>query len=131
MADFYLDHNVAVELAAILPGLGHTVSTADELGLAAADDDEHLLLASQRGWIFVTNNKKDFTLLHKAWRRWAASWGVSPHHSGILIMPQEAPGLLLRSDVARAIDDLVHSGIPLANECYQWRPSRGWQPCTA
>ena len=91
MADFYLDHNVAVELGDLLRRLGHTVRTAAELGLAAAADDEHLLLASQQGWIFVTNNKKDFTLLHGAWKRWATAWGVTAQQFGILTMPQESP----------------------------------------
>jgi hypothetical protein len=129
MADFYLDHNVAVELGHLLRGLGHTVRTADELGLAAAKDDEHLLLASERAWIFVTNNKRDFTLLHGAWKRWATAWGVTPQHFGIMIMPQESPGDLPRARVAQAIEDLIRNGAPLANECYEWRPSRGWVPC--
>lgn len=128
MADFYLDHNVATELGRLLVGLGHTSRTADELGLAAADDDEHLLLASENGWIFVTNNKKDFTLLNGAWNRWAAAWGVAPQHAGILVMPQESTDFLPRSIVAQAIDDLVRS-VALSNACYQWRPSSGWQPC--
>jgi hypothetical protein len=129
MADFYLDHNVAAELRDLLRGLGHTVRTADELGLAAATDDEHLLLASEHAWIFITNNKKDFILLHGAWKRWAAAWGVTPQHFGILIMPQEGPGILPRARVAQAIEDLVRSGVQLSNECHEWRPSSGWQSC--
>lgn len=124
-----MDHNVAVELGGLLRGLGHSVRTADELGLAAATDDEHLLLASEQGCIFVTNNRKDFSLLHGAWRRWAAAWGVSPEHFGILIMPQEARGLLPRTQVVQAIDGLIRGGTPLVNECHAWRPSNGWQPC--
>jgi len=129
VADFYLDHNVAVELGDRLRELGHIVRTADELGRAAATDDDHLLFTSEQNWIFVTNNKKDFTLLHGAWMRWSAAWAVSHRHAGILIMPQEGPGPLPRTVVAQAIDDLLRSGAPLANECYEWRRSSGWQPC--
>lgn len=129
MAVLYLDHNVAAELGDILRSLGHSVRTADELGLAAATDDEHLLLSSEQGWTFVTNNKKDFSLLHGAWKRWSAAWGVAPQHFGILVMPQEGRGVLPRSQVAQAIHDRISSGAPLVNECYEWRPTTGWQAC--
>ncbi len=71
MASIYLDHAVSAHIAARLRYYGHYAVTARELGLDAAKDDEHLLVAAQRSWIFVTHDEGDFTLLHDAWRRWS------------------------------------------------------------
>ena len=64
MAALYTDHNVARALARLLQARGHAVTTAHDLGLDGASDDEHLLVAAQRGWTLITNNRDDFVLLH-------------------------------------------------------------------
>ncbi len=71
MAEFYLDHNVARELAEHLCHAGHAARTARDLGTERASDDAHLSLAARSGWILVTHNAKDFVLLHAAWHRWS------------------------------------------------------------
>lgn len=88
MAELYLDSNVAIEVADWLQASGHVAATARELRRENDSDDEHLLAASQYGYIFVTHNESDFVLLHDAWIRWAAAWHISHRHAGILIVPQ-------------------------------------------
>lgn len=74
MAAFYLDHNVAVQVAHMLRAAGHDIVTARDLGLDHASDDEHLLTAAQQVRILVSHNRADFVLLHTAWQRWTAAW---------------------------------------------------------
>ncbi len=54
MADFYLDADVPVALAPELEYRVHIARTTQDLGLRHAPDDEHLLLAAEQHWIFVT-----------------------------------------------------------------------------
>jgi hypothetical protein len=125
VAGFYLDHNVAADVARLLRGSNHAVITAHDQGLGAAGDDEHLLLAAQRGWTLVTHNRKDFLLLHDAWRHWASAWGVAEPHAGILIVPQP-PGAS-HAQIAAALEALISGGPSLTNQLYLWRPASGWQ----
>jgi hypothetical protein len=127
MADFYLDHNVADEIAKLLRTRGHEAVAARDLHLERAKDDEQLLTAAQRGWILVTHNQDDFFLLHDAWRRWATAWGVPAAHAGILVLAQAPPTRIPRTRLAHALDEIASSGVPLANELYSWRPASGWQ----
>ncbi len=122
MADFYTDHNVAIEVAPRLRFLGHTAGTAHDLHLENAEDDEHLLVAAQHGWTLVTHNRKDFILLHNAWRRWTGAWQVPAQHGGILIVPQVWPA----HQTASAIDSFVRMGASLKNQLYVWRQNSGW-----
>jgi hypothetical protein len=136
MARFHLDHNVSNSIAQDLRHRRHDVVTARELGLTSADDDVHLWTAAGDKRIFVTHNREDFRLLHKAWCRWAAGWRrilqreqitvVFAAHPGVLIVPQ-APHLAPET-TAVEIDRLVSSGAPLANELYlyDWQTGRGW-----
>lgn len=122
MADLYLDHNVAIPLAPLLRGAGHTVVTARELALEHAGDDEHVLNAAQQRRILVTHNRADFVLLHAAWQRWSTAWRVSERHAGILILPQP----LAVPRMGQAIIDFLQRGQAIENELYEWRPSTGW-----
>lgn len=125
MADVYLDHNVDADLAEELRRGGATARTAADLGLERAPDEEHLLVAAQNAWILVSHNRKDFVLLHGAWRRWFAAYAVSPApvHAGVLIIPQA----VWTPEVAAAeIAAFVASKVPLTNELYIWQRSRGW-----
>ncbi len=124
MADFYADQNISLDLIALLRGRGHTAITARDLGLERARDDEHLLVAAERGRMLLTYNRDDFELLHDAWRRWSRAWQVTAAHAGILIAPH--PPHRSVAEAAREIDSLLASGYPLANELYRWRPVGGW-----
>ena len=126
MARFHLDHNVAYRIAMGLSGLGHDVVTAYSLGLDGADDDVHLLASARDDRILVTNNGKDFLLLHKAWRRWSQAWGVARSHAGILIIPQWPH---LAPDLAVQAIHSIQARVPLANElyAYDWQTLHDWE----
>lgn len=125
MADFFLDNNVAVDLAVRLRHLGHTAVTARDHGTPHANDNEHLLTAALNGWILVTHDRKDFIELHRAWCNWLRQFGVSVTHSGILVIPQVPPPQ--RDRLAREIDTLVRRQAVLENTLHTWSPAGGWR----
>jgi Domain of unknown function (DUF5615) len=125
MADCYLDHDIAVEVAGLLRMSSHTVATSRDVRLGRATDDEQLLFAAQRRSILVSHNREDFVLLHDAWRRWTSAWGVTQTHAGILIVPQ--PPTVTNAQIAQALDAFLAGGPSLTNELYRWRPASGWQ----
>jgi hypothetical protein len=108
MARVSIDNDVATALAQILTAAGHPAVTARGQGMDAADDDEQLLFAAQHGWVLVTHNRGDFELLHKAWWRWSAAWGVSVHHAGILVIEQ----IPMRPFVQPLVDFLTNADPP-------------------
>lgn len=122
MPAYYLDHDVARRVAYLLRRSGYPATTARDEGRERAGDDEHLLLAAQRGWVIATHNADDYALLHSAWRRWSGAWNVEQRHSGILILVHGGAELL-----AQAIVGLAARGLPRTNELYRWAPARGWQ----
>lgn len=128
MADFYIDENVPVRIAELLRHHGHNSVTTRDLRQEGAGDEEQLLTAAQRGWIFVTYNTKDFVLLHQAWCRWLKADDIPAEHAGILILPQ-APRLSAEQ-AAQELIDLVDSGrsqgLSLAGQLYEWLPGQGW-----
>lgn len=124
MANLYVDHNVAGGITDQLRARSHNVVAARELGLERAKDDAHLLLAAQQGRTLISHNRRDFEMLHDAWRRWAIAWQVEPEHAGILIIPQRSPWLY--DQVAQEVGSFLASGQPLANELYWWSVGHGW-----
>ncbi len=124
MAGLYLDHGVAVAITPVLVSAGHDVLTARDLRLRSAGDDLHLLTATHLGRILVSYDI-DFRVLHHAWRRWSADWGVSRQHSGILLIPQ--PPVCPATRGAQALLDILARGIVVTNELWQWTERDGWQ----
>jgi Domain of unknown function (DUF5615) len=123
VAAFYTDANVSLGVAPALRELGHQVVTARSLGQERATDDAQLLTATLRGLILLTHDIDDFQLLHDAWRRWPAIWGIAPRHNGILIAAQlPSPDL-----VAAQVDAFFQTAQPLDNELYRWRTATGWE----
>jgi len=59
--------------------------------MSRAGDQSHLLYAAQVQRTPVTNNIKDFLLLHRAWREWSRAWNTLQSHAGILLVPQVRP----------------------------------------
>ena len=118
MATFAADENFAAPLARLLRAAGHDVATARDLGLVSAPDDKVLLTAAEQGRILLTHNSADFLLLHRAWLRWPAAWGLQPvpRHAGILAVPQLAANLY--PWVVEAIGHLVTDRPALANELH-------------
>jgi hypothetical protein len=128
LAAFYNDNDVAVEVAELLRAAGHTAVTARDLRREGNSDDEHLLVASQHGRIFLTHNERDFILLHDAWQHWSAVWGVATHHAGILIVPQgRRYGIDWGpAEVAQVVIACLQECSPAANQVYR-RKEAGWQ----
>src|SRR5438552_3312908 len=92
--------------------------------MSDAGDEEPLLFAARESRTLITNNIKDFVLLHRAWLRWMGIWGVGLRHAGILIVPQVRPWQ--RSETAGRMNDLLALGLPGPNERYQWSQRAGW-----
>lgn len=123
MADFFIDHDVALYVAPGLHAHGHQAFTARDVGDPTAADPEHLLIAAANRWILVSHNAADWSLLHLAWSRWAHEWGTPKVHAGILIIPHGAP-----RDSARLVHQFVSGETTLENRMYEYRPSEGWVP---
>lgn len=68
MAHLYFDNDISHRLVPELEAAGHMVLTARDRGLAEADDNAQFLAAVRVSRVLVTHNRKDFTLLHDAWR---------------------------------------------------------------
>ena len=127
MAYLYLDEDVSVRIIPFCEQLGHSIAHARRLGFFGWPDSKHLLYAVSARRVMVTNNGTDYRLLHDAWHRWGAAWGVRPVHNGILILPHVEPGGFTYQDLANAIHDQV-MGLPtLAGELHEWQPTSGWR----
>lgn len=122
MAAFYLDEDAPEALAPLLNALGHAATTTRTAGLKGSPDYDQLWYATLHGRTLVTLNRRDYQLLHGAWRR----WGVSRQHAGILVAPH-VPRRDLGS-LAAAIDALVSDPIiALRNTLYAWTTASGWR----
>lgn len=124
MADFYVDHDVAVQLGRELRALDHSATTARDLGQERATDGEQLLTAATRSWILVSHNKKDFRLLHNAWLTWRGAWSVRMEHAGVLVIPY-APA---EQSAQRVHEFTLGGGGRIPNEMYEFTTQSGWTP---
>jgi hypothetical protein len=138
LAAFYIDNDVALEAAQLLRVAGHSAITARDLGRERNTDGEQLLVASQLGHIFLTHNEEDFILLHDAWIRWSAAWGVAASHAGVLIVPQgRRYGVDWRAEeIAQSVIICLQDCSPVAGQLlrrkeagWERRVGRDWQPC--
>jgi predicted nuclease of predicted toxin-antitoxin system len=107
-------------LAALLRQAGHQVHTPRGAGTAGVADDDHLDYAARQGYILLTKDPDDFTELHNHWQ------ARNRPHSGILLIyeEKEVSKNLSRAQIVMVIDNLVASGIPIANEIHtlnHWR----------
>lgn len=125
MADLYLDNDVSLRLAPLLRAAGHEVTTTRELGGTTATDDAQLLIAVQNRWILVTSNRRDFRLLHDAWRTWAPAFGLAlPTHPGILVLDPAPPSAQLQALAALLADS---SRSLVEGELFWWHRAEGWR----
>jgi hypothetical protein len=124
VVDFHLDSDVSLRLVPLLQNAGHTVATARDPAHASATDDAQFLAAVQNGRLLVTHNRRDFALLHGAWRTWPAAFGLAlPTHPGILALDHGPPGR-----ICEAIEEILASTAPStrSNEMFWWRARGGW-----
>ncbi len=99
-------------LAALLRRAGHQVHTPRVAGTSGVSDDEHLDYAARHGYTLLTKDPDDFVDLHDQWE------AMNRTHSGILLIyeEKEVSKNMSRTQIVVAIDNLVASGIPIANE---------------
>lgn len=124
MAALQLDNDVSLHIVPLLEQDGQVVVTARGLGLAAAADAAHIMVAARAGRVLITHNRKDFEVLQDAWRLWPVEWHVAPLpvHAGILVIPQRWSPQQAAAELAA----IIQSGPTLANELYTHTVLRGW-----
>ena len=122
---FYLDNNLAVQIADELTRRGHFARTASDLKLTHASDATQLMTAAQHGWVLLSNDG-DFIVLQAAWLEWPAAWGLArgPEHAGILLIPQEQLGG--PAAAAELVHQFVSTEPVLTNSLWRWTRARGW-----
>jgi hypothetical protein len=85
---FYFDEDCqSASLISALRQRGLMVEAANEAALRTADDDVHLAHAARSGAVLVSNNIRDFVVLH---RRWLAD---GREHAGLVLFPQQTLGI--------------------------------------
>lgn len=107
-------------LAALLRRAGHRVHTPRAAGTSGISDGEHLEYATHHGSTLLTKDPGDFADLHNQWQ------AMSRAHSGILLIyeEKEVSKNMSRAQIVVAIDNLVASGVSIANEVHilnHWR----------
>jgi hypothetical protein len=128
LAQLYLDNDVSLLLVPLLERAGHKVTTTRELGHSAASDEAQLLTAVHRGEVFVTSNRRDFVMLHRAWLLWPASFDVElPPHSGILVIDQGNLGLQYDA-LQRVLSGGSEYSLPM--NILWWHLPIGWSSLT-
>jgi predicted nuclease of predicted toxin-antitoxin system len=117
----YLDDcSDANELVAYLGAAGRYVENPRIGGISGAQDQEHLEYAARQGLSLITRNPDDFIELHQEWQ------AVGRPHAGILLVYEDnVKGKDMEAaDIVRALDKLLASGLPIANELHtlnHWR----------
>ncbi|HVC33831.1 MAG TPA: hypothetical protein VNL16_10010 [Chloroflexota bacterium] len=71
---------------------------------------------------FVTHNRKDYLLLHDAWRGSAAAWAIRARHAGILCLPHNQQP----HELFPAIDVFLRAGFPVANAIHTYDLAASW-----
>ncbi len=107
-------------LAALLRRAGYHVHTPRSEGTSGILDEEHLAYAARCGYTVLTKDPDDFLDLHLHWR------ATNRDHAGILLVyeEKEVSKNMSRAQVVKAIESLVASGVPIANEIHtlnHWR----------
>ena len=107
-------------LAALLHRAGYNVHTPRAAGTSGVSDEEHLDHAARQGYILLTKDPDDFVDLHNHWQ------ALHRTHAGILLIyeEKEVSKNMSRAQIVVAIDNLVASGSPIANEIHtlnHWR----------
>jgi hypothetical protein len=102
-------------LIALLRHAGYTVISPREVGTDGLADPAHLEYAARHSCALLTANTDDFEALHHDWQ----SQGRT--HAGIFLVYQEGDVTkdMTPHDIVRAIDHLMASGLPIANELHR------------
>lgn len=111
------DHDI---LIAFLTQGGHTVISPRVAGTKGCKDPDHLAHAAAHGYVLLTENPQDFDMLDKSWQAQGRT------HAGIFLIHRDnnIRKDMTPADIVRAIDNLMASGLPIANQVHtlnQWR----------
>jgi hypothetical protein len=124
VARLCLDENVAADVGVILESQGHDgLSIVSAPALRRIGDYDVRRIAAREGRMLVTHNAGDFTLLHRAWRRWSGDGGVTVSHAGILVLLHKLR--VAPAEIASHIGELLATGWPLGNELYLFKGAQG------
>jgi hypothetical protein len=121
VADLYLDADVDDVFVGPLDARGHSTRTTTRHN---ATDAEQLLLATDRRWLLVTHDKRDYVLLAQLWRALADRWGATEQHAAVIIVPQRRVMPYPRS--ADEIDALLKVDPNLWNQVVRFDTKWGW-----
>jgi hypothetical protein len=119
--NIYLDDSAdSDERIQLLTNARHTVVSPRDVGTSRANDPVHLEYAVTHGCVLLTFDVDDFKALHRDWQAQGRA------HSGIFVVYFENDRRrdMKSHDIIRAIDNLLASGLPIANEFHvlnQWR----------
>ena len=107
-------------LATLLRRAGHSIYTPRVAGTSGISDEGHLGYAARHNYTLLTKDPDDFFALHHQWQ------AMNRSHSGILLIyeEKEVSKNMSRAQIVVAIENLVTSGIPIANAVHnlnQWR----------
>ena len=122
----YFDENMPQEMEGFLRGMGYTVHTVVEISARSEDDSTQLRISTERGWVLITQNRRDFRRLHWLWTTFH-NWDVLPQaHSGVLTIYRQRPELM--AEWAAAIHEFLQGREHIRGKMYMWRPSRNeWE----
>jgi hypothetical protein len=126
MARLHVDQCLSWRVADGLRMLGHEARHAAEIGMYAADDDQHLIVAARDRRIVLTENEDDIALLHDAWIRWQRECHMPAiwNHAGILIVPSDFEIQTTIMDVHAFLSqphDLTNALVIRMATGWQWR----------
>lgn len=93
---FYTDTHIAKAVAAQLRARGIEVVRCEEVGMAEADDESHLIYAAEHGYTIITQDA-DFAGSNTRWQQQGKS------HAGIVIVPAYLQGESQISYIVREI----------------------------
>ena len=117
----YFDEDMSQEMEGFLRGMGYTVHTVEDMGARSEDDSTQLRISTEREWVLITQNRKDFRRLHWLWTT-LYKWGILPQeHGGILTIYRQSPELT--AEWAAAIHDFLQGREHIRGEMHMWRPS--------
>src|SRR5687768_15840519 len=105
VANLYLDADVDDVFVEPLDARGHNTRTTHDVARHNASDAEQLLLATDRRWLLITHDKRDYVLLAQLWRALADRRGATEQHAAVVIVPQRL--VLPYSRSAAEIDALL------------------------
>jgi len=107
-------------LGILLRNARHVVITPRAARTLGWNDLDHLEYAATHGYVLLTKNPEDFIDLHNEWQAQGRA------HAGVFLIYQDnvVGKDMTRNDVVRAVQNLLNSGLPIANEVHilnQWR----------